>query len=442
MLRAFISYSRADLDFADQLALALQTHAFEVTLDRHSIAGAEDWKARLGDLITAADTVVFVLSPDSATSTICAWEIEEAVRQGKRVIPVLCRPLPNDVPIPGRLNALNVIFFYPEAKRPGSGFGLGLTELIAALRVDLAWVREHTRVAERARRWADTGRPRDLLARGSELAAWLDWRTQRRPNAPDITEVQHAYLNESEAAEQLRQSVERRTLTRIAIGIAGAAVVVLGLLGLVWSVAATNARNIGILFADEAQKNLNDGNYDAAMRWALAGAPTSDTELVPPAYAPAEFRATEALWNMRLQRQLSGHSSAIQTAAFSPDGTSIVTASYEETARLWDARTGAARAVLKGHEGTVNSAAFSPDGTSIVTASWDKTARIWDMSLFAKPLAERIRDACARLEETGAFAFTALEQERDSLSGRDPDPCNRQGLLSGAWWRKTYFSWW
>ena len=35
-------------------------------------------------------------------------------------------------------------------------------------------------------------------------------------------------------------------------------------------------------------------------------------------------------------------------------------------------------AVLRGHEGGVNSAAFSPDGSRIVTASLDKTARMWD----------------------------------------------------------------
>ena len=35
-------------------------------------------------------------------------------------------------------------------------------------------------------------------------------------------------------------------------------------------------------------------------------------------------------------------------------------------------------AVLRGHEDAVFSAAFSPDGSRIVTASWDKTARIWD----------------------------------------------------------------
>ena len=76
---------------------------------------------------------------------------------------------------------------------------------------------------------------------------------------------------------------------------------------------------------------------------------------------------------------LEGHSGSVNSAAFAPDGRSIVTASDDKTARVWregaDGRwTGTA---LEGHSGTVNSAAFSPDGRSIVTASDDKTARVW-----------------------------------------------------------------
>ena len=44
---------------------------------------------------------------------------------------------------------------------------------------------------------------------------------------------------------------------------------------------------------------------------------------------------------------------------------------------MWDAASGKELARL-GHDGGVNAAAFSPDGTRIVTASDDKTARVWD----------------------------------------------------------------
>ncbi|RIK01687.1 MAG: hypothetical protein DCC46_01205, partial [Armatimonadetes bacterium] len=80
---------------------------------------------------------------------------------------------------------------------------------------------------------------------------------------------------------------------------------------------------------------------------------------------------------LRLVAQL-GHSSNVERAAFSPDGTRIVTASYDGTARVWDARTGKELLKLEGHSREIYDAAFSPDGTRIVTASDDGTARVWD----------------------------------------------------------------
>ena len=73
-----------------------------------------------------------------------------------------------------------------------------------------------------------------------------------------------------------------------------------------------------------------------------------------------------------------GHTDYVNSAVYSPDGRSIVTASLDNTARIWDAVTGKLLHSLEGHTDDVNSAVYSPDGRSIVTASWDNTARIWD----------------------------------------------------------------
>ena len=77
-LNVFISYSRVDLDFADQLRAALLSDDFLVTIDREDIQPGEDWRHRLGLLIRDADTIVFVLSPTSAASAMCGWEASEA----------------------------------------------------------------------------------------------------------------------------------------------------------------------------------------------------------------------------------------------------------------------------------------------------------------------------------------------------------------------------
>ena len=86
---------------------------------------------------------------------------------------------------------------------------------------------------------------------------------------------------------------------------------------------------------------------------------------------------------------LQGHASTVWSAAFGPDGSRVVTGSGDNTARVWDAKTGAPLVVLTGHTGTVYSAAFSADGARVVTGSADRTARVWDAKTGAELLVLR-----------------------------------------------------
>ena len=76
----------------------------------------------------------------------------------------------------------------------------------------------------------------------------------------------------------------------------------------------------------------------------------------------------------------------VTSASFSPDGSRIVTASGDRTAKVWDAKSGAEVLTLKGHTVPVTSASFSPDGARIVTGSQDKTAKVWDAKSGAEVL--------------------------------------------------------
>ncbi|QDV37812.1 protein kinase domain-containing protein [Tautonia plasticadhaerens] len=77
-----------------------------------------------------------------------------------------------------------------------------------------------------------------------------------------------------------------------------------------------------------------------------------------------------------------------RSATFSPDGERLLAADEgDPSARLWDARTGALIRTFNGHRGRVSSAGFSPDGASILTASRDETARVWDVDPPPGPLA-------------------------------------------------------
>src|SRR5262245_11019853 len=104
--KVFISYSRRDSDFAGRLEAAMAARGFEVLIDRSEIYALEDWWQRIEALITQADTVVFVLSPDAVASEIVQKEVAFAASLNKRFAPVVCRRT-DDRLVPPALARLN-----------------------------------------------------------------------------------------------------------------------------------------------------------------------------------------------------------------------------------------------------------------------------------------------------------------------------------------------
>jgi WD40 repeat protein len=79
----------------------------------------------------------------------------------------------------------------------------------------------------------------------------------------------------------------------------------------------------------------------------------------------------------RAARVIEGHRGKVRCAAYSPDGTRIVSGSQDFTIRVWSAVTFEELGRVEGHNLPVTSVIFSPDGGRIVSASEDRTLRIW-----------------------------------------------------------------
>ena len=87
-----------------------------------------------------------------------------------------------------------------------------------------------------------------------------------------------------------------------------------------------------------------------------------------------------------------------------PDGLFVVSASIDQTLRVWGAATGQQLRILNGHTDNVEACAFSPDGRFIVSASVDKTLKVWDTAT-----GEGSHTYEARIETVLACAFSQDE---------------------------------
>ena len=201
--KVFISYSRREAAFADELAAGLQACGFEAYIDREDIAPGEAWETRLSGLIGEADTVVYVISPHSVTSEQCHWEVTETLRMSKRLLPVVWEPVA-EAEMPKELARLNFVFF-----DGGKSFARGLADLAQALRVDVGWIREHSRLGGLARRWDARGRPEAALLRGEELDHAAGWSAAKPLSAPDLTDVHRDYIAASLAAREAAEMAVR-----------------------------------------------------------------------------------------------------------------------------------------------------------------------------------------------------------------------------------------
>jgi WD40 repeat protein len=291
-------------------------------------------------------------------------------------------------------------------------------------------VRTERRLAAAATEWEGEGRDPSFLLRGARLAHFEGW-----ASTSDLAqgEAERGYLaasvdrRESRLAQE--ETLERRSRVRLRALVGVFAVLALVASGLTLLTAAQRERaqrealtatarglaaasaanldadpELSILLAMEAVRTYHRAGlpvgsdavqalHDAVETSRVlltfegnagGGAQLSpDGRLLATAGAPSAVGqgADVAIWDARTGRRLfafPAHGDQIFDLEFSPDGSSLVTASADGTAKVWDATSGRELFDLTGHAGAVTDVVFSADGRRLATAGFDLTARLWD----------------------------------------------------------------
>jgi WD40 repeat protein len=403
-LKVFISYAREDMGFVDRLDCALKGYELEPQVDRSNILAFEEWWKRIEDLIRKSDAFIFVLSPDSIGSNICARELALAESLNKRLAPVLFRPV-NESLIPQALAKLNFFSFIDER------FQESVTKLAKALATDVAWVRKHTEYGEAAGRWVAVGRPRrSSLLRSPELEEAERWIASRPATAPAPTREIQDFIAHSREAASWRRNILSSALAAgflLALVLASLAYWQREVARHLEEIAneqrraaienrtrAEETRNEALLSQSKFLAELSNGEAQqgdpaTAVLLALEALPdpaSKDEALKDrPYWAPARVALDSALRVQSEIGMLKGHESAVTSIAITRDGAHVVTGSWDTTIRIWNTHTEVQEMVLRGHQRRVTSVAVTPDGTRIVSGSDDGTAQVWSMQT-GKPL--------------------------------------------------------
>jgi len=217
MARIFVSYNRKNIDFCKRLTDELLKRDLDLWVDWEDIPPTVDWLKEIEKGVEEADTFLAIVTKEWIGSRNCIIELEYAVKNGKRLIPVV----PNDIvwdAVPSDLAQLNFIFFTERFD-----FNTQLEKLFTALDTDYDWLKTHRRLQVKALEWERGNKENGYLLRGKDLEEAERQISINANKDPHPTDLQREYVLKS------RQATDRQR--RIAtISLYAAVVVMLGII--------------------------------------------------------------------------------------------------------------------------------------------------------------------------------------------------------------------
>ena len=201
MAHIFIAYSRKDQNVAAKIVQALTEKGLDTWIDWSDIPPSADWEQEIFRGIEQADTFLFLISPDSVVSQICIRETEIAVRNNKRIIPILIRNTESSG-VPVEISKRNWI----PCRVGQDSFDHAIEQIQYTIHTDYDWIKFHTELQIQALDW-ERRKDNSFLLRGARLREAIEKLAAYRSD-PLPTDLQRLYvLTSQKEADRLRTRV-------------------------------------------------------------------------------------------------------------------------------------------------------------------------------------------------------------------------------------------
>jgi len=187
----FISYARDDLEFVRRLKSAFDAEGRDTWIDLEGIPLSAEWMQEINAAIEASDACVFALTPSWINSKVCRAELQHALDNNKRIIPILHRDV-DKKSVPPELAKRNWL-----VAREQDEFAAAFAALLETIDTDLNHVRKHTRINVRAIEWQANKYAKSFLLRSRQLNDAVDWLSTCATKEPLPTDLQQSYIESS-----------------------------------------------------------------------------------------------------------------------------------------------------------------------------------------------------------------------------------------------------
>ena len=201
MTEVFISYSEEDGEITQKIANTLKRESLTIWTNKTDIKAGAEFQKQINKGIEEADNLIYLISANSLRSRYCQQEIEYALANNKRIVPLLVEKIQLET-IPPEILTLQFIDF-TEYKNKDK-YCLSVDKLIKTLHQDAHYYQEHKILLAKALKWKRQNHNPSILLRGHNLQHfenWLKVARSRRQHPPLPIQVEFIQTSRTQATE-------------------------------------------------------------------------------------------------------------------------------------------------------------------------------------------------------------------------------------------------